>query len=1004
MRLERFYDAMSDEIGRTGGTVEKFVGDAVMAVFGVPVALEDHAERALHAALAMQRRLDVEFSGELSMRVGVNTGEVVAGGAETGSSFVAGDAVNVCDRLQKAAEPGEVLVGERTVAAVGGAFEFGDRRTVEARGKADGVVGRPVLRALSLARPRGAAGLARVFVGRETEVELLLATYRRTVALGEPHLVTIVGEPGIGKTTLARELWELLAREEPAPLRRTGRCLPYGDGITYWPLGEIVKEHFGILENAEHEEVRRRLAARDGLALVLGFGAAEGAHPLETRARLHDAVVELVTELARERPAVVLVEDVHWAEDDLLELLELVVREARGPVLVLATARPELTSRRPLWGGGHRNTTTIWLEPLPEETTRRMLGLLFAIELPQELRDALVARAGGNPFFVEELADALVDEGVLERRGDGWAVRAIPADFAVPDSVHAALAARIDRLPALEKSALQAASVVGRLFWPAPVIHLLDGEEPDFGLLEDRDFVRRRSGSSVPGELEYAVKHALTRDVAYAGIPKARRGYLHAKLAAWLDDGDATKDEYASLLAYHYGEAVRPEDADLVWAHDAAEHARLRKRAVDWLSRAGELARSRYEMEEAVVLYSQAVTLCDEAHGCALLWRELGQAHALRYDGEGMRTAMLQALEGPLDDAERADTLATLAFQASLRSSMWSIRLNRSLIEEWSARALELAGPRSEARVRAILARANVEPLETPDRELQEATVLAEELGSPELRSYALSAHSVAAFEHRRFHEAAAWSRRRLALLEEIEDPDHLCDAYENSSPIAAAIGEFAEAARVAELHSGQSRRLSPHHRVHSASLVLELADVLGDWSTVAADTDRVWDLVTANLATPCVRNPRDLLLCGLAHLCLGDDGRAAELEREASRIGGVGYDSYLSGPRLRMAVERGDRRSAEELLEFPVERGFVWGAGAMASRLDALVAFGRYDLVEQEAPMLHQPGIVLEPFALRALGAARRDDALLAQADDRFRALGLEWHRAQTERLLGGL
>jgi class 3 adenylate cyclase len=226
LRLERFYGAMSEEVERTGGTVEKFAGDAVMAVFGVPTAFEDHAERALHAALAMQRRLHEVFGGELAMRIGVNTGEVVVGERQRGSSFVSGDVVNATARLEQGAEPGEVLAGERTVRAAGGAFEFGEPRTIEAKGKAGGIVGRPVLRGLTLARPRGVAGFQRVFVGRESELDLLRATFRRAVTQGEPHLVTIVGEPGVGKTRLVRELWEALAEEDPAPLRRTGRCLP----------------------------------------------------------------------------------------------------------------------------------------------------------------------------------------------------------------------------------------------------------------------------------------------------------------------------------------------------------------------------------------------------------------------------------------------------------------------------------------------------------------------------------------------------------------------------------------------------------------------------------------------------------------------------------------------------------------------------------------------------------------------------------------------------------
>ena len=1003
VRLERFYDAMTEEITRTGGTVEKFAGDAVMAVFGAPAALEDHPERALHAALTMQRRLRELFEGELALRIGVNTGDVVVGEPRVGSSFVTGDAVNVCDRLQKAAEPGEILAGERTVLAASGAFEFGDSRTVDAKGKPGGVACRSVLRALTLMRPRGIRGTGRVFVGRESELQLLRATYRRAAANSEPHLVTIVGEPGVGKTRLVRELWEILAEEEPVPVRRTGRCLPYGDGITYWPIGEVLKEHLGLRDGDRPDEAFRKLEGREILGLALGLDVGHELHPLDARERLHEAVVAFVDELAGERPAVVLVEDVHWAESDLLDLLERIAADARAPVVLLATARPELQDHRPGWGVGRRNATVMWLDPLPAGEAARMLDEIVPAVLPDKLRELVISRAEGNPFFLEELVGELVDAGVLEKRDGEWVLGERQVDFPMPDTVHAVLAARIDRLPPTEKAALQAGAVVGRVFWTSSVVHLL-GEEPDFDLLEERDLIRSSRASAIPGEREYVIKHALTREVAYGSIPKARRGQLHAALADWFERSELGKDEGAPLLAYHYSEAVKPEDADLVWAHDPQELGRLQQRAVHWLRRAGELARGRYEMDEAVELYTRAAELCGDEHERALLWREVGDAHALRYDGEGMRTAMLQALDGPLDDSERADTFALLAFRASLRSSMWSIRLNQSLIEEWAAKALELAGAGTEARVRAILARTNVEPIKTSEHELREAAELAEALDSLELRSYALGAHAVAAFEQRQFGEAVVWGERRLELLPGIDDPDHLCEVYESCAPVAASMGRFAEAKRLADLHWELARRLSPHHRVHSVSLELELADALGDWSAAAAETDRVWNLVSANLATPCVRNPRDLLLCGLAHLCLGDESRAAELERDASRIGGMGYDSYLSGPRLRMAVQRGDSRTTLELLELPVERAFVWGAGAIAARIDALVAFGRHELVEREAPTFLQPGIFLEPFALRALGAARRDDDLLAQADERFRALGLEWHRSQTERLLAGL
>src|SRR5437667_2856797 len=238
-RLERFYEGMADEVQGAGGTVEKFAGDAVMAVFGAPAALEDHAERALHAALAMAHRTR-ELDERLELRIGVNTGEVVIGRPREGSSFVTGDPVNVAARLEQGAEPSEILVGERTAAAVRGAFEFGEPSMIEAKGKPGGVPCRRLVRALSLMRPRGVGELARAFVGRDDELEQLSRAYRAAVDTRRPQLVTLLGDAGVGKTRLVRELWSLLAGEEPEPLRRTGRCLSYGAGIAYWALGEVL--------------------------------------------------------------------------------------------------------------------------------------------------------------------------------------------------------------------------------------------------------------------------------------------------------------------------------------------------------------------------------------------------------------------------------------------------------------------------------------------------------------------------------------------------------------------------------------------------------------------------------------------------------------------------------------------------------------------------------------------------------------------------------------------
>jgi class 3 adenylate cyclase len=412
--LNRFYDAMAAEIASAGGTVEKFVGDAVMAAFGAPAAQEDHAERALHAALSMQRRLEELFGDTLALRIGVNTGDVVVGQPREGSSFVTGDAVNVAARLEQAAEPGEILVGERTAAAVGGAFELDEPSTVAAKGKIGGVACRRLVRAVSLMRPRGVGGLGHAFVGREREFESLHQAYDRAVQEQKPQLVTIVGEAGIGKTTLVREFWEWLGSQSPEPHRRTGRCLSYGRGTTYLPLGEIVREHFGLLESDAPETVRRRLGEREILGLALGLEAPADLHPLAARDRLRQAWVAFLEELVSDQPAVVLIEDLHWADEGLLELIEAGLQDVRGPLLLLATARPEFVP--------NRDGDVLRLESLSPSDASRMIDALIPAVLPTAVRALVIDRAEGNPFFVEELVRTLIDQGVLERQNGSWTV------------------------------------------------------------------------------------------------------------------------------------------------------------------------------------------------------------------------------------------------------------------------------------------------------------------------------------------------------------------------------------------------------------------------------------------------------------------------------------------------------------------------------------------------------------------------------------------------------
>ncbi len=992
--LDRFYDAMAEEVALAGGTLEKFAGDAVMASFGAPAALEDHAERALHAALAMQRRLTDLFEGALGLRIGVNTGDVIVGRPREGSSFVSGDAVNVAARLEQAAAPGEILAGERTAAAVGGAFELGAGRAVEAKGKEGGVGCRPVLRALSLMRPRGGAGLGAAFVGRERELELLEATYRRAVEQGEPHMVTIMGDSGVGKTRLVRELWHSLADESPAPLRRAGRCMPYGRGITYWPLAEMLKEHLGILESDPPERVLRLLAGREALAAPLGIEDERDSHPLQARERLHEGWVGFLGELAADH-AVVLVEDLHWAEDDLLELLERFLHEVRGPLLLLGTARPELLDRRPAWGAGRRNTSLVWLEPLSDGDTERMLAELLAAELPVELRSLVVDRAEGNPFYVEEVVATLVDRGVLTRRNGGWVLGDLPEGFAVPDSVHALVAARIDLLPADAKSALQAAAVIGRVFWTRPVSALI-GAEPDLDLLEERDFVRRRPGSTFAGDREYAVKHAVTREVAYASVPKARRARLHAACADWLEANAEARDELAPVLAHHFAEAVRPEDADLAWPEEHSELERLRGKAVTWLGRAGRLAVGRCEIVEGVALLHRALELESDDLRRAELWREMGRAHAFQYDGAAFWKAMEEALALEERPEHRAEIYSELALHTIVRSGMWRTLPDRERIGRWVEQALELAGPESPARARALIARGY---FDRSTEAAREGSSLAERIGDADLRSYAWDAWRLALRTAGDYREALNLAQRRFELLDEIRDPDHVVDIYVSISNSCAQLGRFREAHRLAVLHDEATASLTPHHRMHGVAVLVELETIMGRWTAVRALQERAAQAATDNVATPCVRNASAQLLCAVANAQLGHDAEARRLEEQADSVG-MSW-RILDVAKLRLALVRGDLELAEQLLVEDPE-GFDWfGLITGGTRLDALAALRRRDDVEKEAPDFLRRGAYLEPFALRALGVVRDDDELLRGALERFEAMGLDFYAGETRDLL---
>jgi class 3 adenylate cyclase len=559
-RLQAYHARAKGEVERFGGTIEKFVGDAVMAVFGAPVAHEDDAERAVRAGLAILAAVE---ELELEARAAVNTGEAVVSldaRPELGQGIVTGDVVNTAARLQTAAPPGGLVAGEQTYWATRHAIDYEPLEAVSAKGKAQPVslwhaVGARSRFGIDL-EPAGTTP----FLGREAELELLTQAYTRTLRESACHLVTLIGEPGIGKSRLVAELRQWVDARPEIVFWRQGRCLPYGEGIAMWALGEIVKAHAGILESDDPETAREKLAAAveplvpnaseqvwivGELARLVGAGERGG-----ERDESFAAWRAFLEAVAAQRPLVVVVEDLHWADATLLEFLEhLVEWSAAVALLVLCTARPELHEVHPAWSGGKRNATTISLSPLSSDDTARLLAaLLEKTVLPAETQRELLERAGGNPLYAEQFVR------MLRERPEG-------AETAVPETVQALIAARLDTLGSERKALLQDAAVIGKVFWSGAVAAVGGADERSVrnGLHElvRRELVRPSRLSSVEGHAELSFGHALVRDVAYAQIPRAARASKHEAAARWIEGiaGDRVED-HAELLAHHYREAL----------------------------------------------------------------------------------------------------------------------------------------------------------------------------------------------------------------------------------------------------------------------------------------------------------------------------------------------------------------------------------------------------------------------------------------------------------------
>ncbi|MGH3091601.1 MAG: AAA family ATPase [Gaiellaceae bacterium] len=913
--LQPYHERLRSELERFGGTVEKFIGDAVMAVFGAPVAHEDDPERAVRAALAIREALAEE--GELHVRIGITTGEaLVALGAREGEGMAAGDVVNTAARLQAAAPVDGILVDETTYRATDRAIVYREQEEVRAKGKEAPVTVWEALESRSRFgvdwAHRGRAPL----VGRARELDVIADALARARSERSVQLVTIVGAPGMGKSRLVWELSRIVEADPELVYWRQGRSLPYGDGITFWALGEMVKAHAGVLdtdaaeiaaekvaravENALPHEEDRPWVEPHLRALVGLSGESEGNLDESFAAwrRFFEA-------LADRSPLVLVFEDLHWADQSLLDFVDHLSDWATGvPLLLVCTARPELLANRPAWGGGKTNAVTLSLSPLTDGDTARLVGtLLERSVLPAETQAALLARAGGNPLYAEEYTRMVAE------RGAGAALE-------LPETLQGIIAARLDTLTTEEKELLQDAAVVGKVFWLGALTAISGRErartEELLHDLERREFVHRQRHSSFVSESEHAFRHILVRDVAYGQIPRPARADKHRAAAEWIESLGRPEDN-AETVAHHYLTALELMQAAGRPLDEVAGPAR---RA---LREAGDRALALEAARPAAAFFGSALELWPEGDPeRAHLLLRLGIAKANvsaggRAELEAARDLLLAA----------GDRVAAAEAEARLGGFFWS-ELDRDRAFVHMERATELVADAPPSRAKASVYAQSARMLtlaEETDQALElglQALEMAERLGLDRLRVTILSSSVGMLRLGRGDREGLADLERAVELAEELNSPE-VVRARMNLASVLVDSGELSRAFEVYEAGRRSAVRFGEVYRARwlAAEQGLELFWT-GRWEDAQRRVDDFIAEVEAGsqhyMAVVCLEVRARLRLArGDLEGADSDTRRALTLARQIKDPQAL-YPGLAC--RARTSVELGRDREARELAD----------------------------------------------------------------------------------------
>ena len=1021
--LSRYFDASSRLIALYGGTVEKFIGDAVMAVWGTPTATEDDAERAVRAALDLVAAVtslgDEVGAPPLHARAGVLTGEAAVTIGAEGQGMVAGDLVNTASRIQSAAEPGTVLVGEATRRATEQTVVYEDAGTHTLKGKEEAVPLWRAMRVVSGARGSlKSQGLEPPFVGRDRELRQIKELFHACAEGQKAHLVSVTGIAGIGKSRLAWEFYKYFDGLPQLTYWHRGRCLSYGDGVTYWALADMVRMRCRIAEEDGAETAREKLRAaldehlpdaeerafvEPRLAHLLGLAELEAADKQD----LFAAWRLFFERLAEVYPTVLAFEDMQWADASLLDFVEYLLEWSRSsPLYVITLARPELTERRPAWGAGHRNFTSLYLEPLSAEAMEELLGG-FVPGLPERTRAQILARAEGVPLYAVETVRMLLDRGLIAQEGPVYVPVGEIVELEVPETLHALIAARLDGLSPEERRALQDAAVLGKTFTRDGLAAVsgipAEALEPLLAALVRKEVLGVQADARSPEHGQYGFLQDLVRHVAYETLSRRERRVRHLAAAEYLLSTSSDEDELAEVVAAHYVDAYEA-------VPDAEDAEEVRAKAHEALVRAGERAESLAAASEAQRYLAQAARLTDDASRQADLLDRAGflAMHAADYD----RAAELLAESVALHEAAGATHAAARVSGRLAMVERWQGSYDGALERMERAYAV-LADDEPDEDIGLLTARLGSAYVFRNDTEratamLERASTIGEALGSPELIASAFVGRSMIALGAGRPEESTALLRQALVIALE-HDLETLGNIYFNLSDRYFHTDRYAEALGYLEdaLAYARRRGARPNEWAVLAEMTYPLT-MLGRWDEaleLAAEIpeDRLQDTVTLSLIT----GPIEIQLYR---------GHPEEARRLLSLYPEESPDvqeqgSYEAGA---AAVLHGEGRLEESLASAlaTLDAGRAFSASYLSYQhakqtfvhaVEVALLLGRHDRVEELLASVDEipPGLrppYLTAHAQRFRARLGGDPAGTAAAAAAFRALGMPFWTAVGE------